>query len=55
MNIINAGLELKPKKGASQGIIQSTDLDQIDFEAIGSPPYGSSFRDVEEDETLGQD
>ncbi|KAL5344568.1 hypothetical protein ACLOAV_010552 [Pseudogymnoascus australis] len=53
MNVINAGLELEPKNGASVGGDQSTDFDQIDFETIGSPPYGSSFKDLEGDETLG--
>lgn len=53
MNIINAGLELEPKNGVGLGGDQSTDHDQIDFEAIGSPPYGSSFKDLEGDETLG--
>lgn len=52
MNIINAGLELEPKIG-SLGSDQPADLDQIDFESIGSPPYGSSFKDLEGDETLG--
>lgn len=52
MNIINAGLELEPKNGVS-GADQSADFDQIDFETIGSHPYGSSFKDMEGDETLG--
>lgn len=53
MNIVNAGLELESKNGVSLGGDQSTNLDQIDFESIGSPPYGSSFKDLEGDETLG--